>query len=107
MPLPRALAKDEKQLLITEYENTEKRFENINKNEYGVIRIKINKEQRVVNHLESHHENQNLLFYNFNANSSTNEQLDRPTRGGRNRGLSEYSDNDISDSMLPSLQKTP
>jgi hypothetical protein len=31
------------------------------------IRIKINKERRVINHLNSNHENTNLLFYNFNA----------------------------------------
>ena len=31
------------------------------------IRIKINKEHRVINHLIPNHENTNLLFYNFNA----------------------------------------
>lgn len=36
-------------------------------NERGGFRIKINKEQKVVNHLEDRVENNNLLFYNFNA----------------------------------------
>ena len=31
------------------------------------FRIKINREQKVVNHLEDRVENNNLLFYNFNA----------------------------------------
>jgi hypothetical protein len=35
---------NEKQQLIAEYEDTEKRYENINRNDAGVIRIKINKE---------------------------------------------------------------
>ena len=36
-------------------------------NDRGGFRIKINKEQKVVNHLEDRVENNNLLFYNFNA----------------------------------------
>lgn len=36
-------------------------------NDRGGFRIKINKEQKVVNHLEDRCENNNLLFYNFNA----------------------------------------
>ena len=36
-------------------------------NDGGGFRIKINKEQKVVNHLEDRVENNNLLFYNFNA----------------------------------------
>ena len=32
------------------------------------------------------HENQNLLFYNFNANLQSADQIERPrTRGARNR----------------------
>ncbi len=33
----------------------------------GGFRIKISKEQKVVTHLEDRCENNNLLFYNFNA----------------------------------------
>ena len=33
----------------------------------GGFRIKINKEHKVVNHLNTKVENTNLLFYNFNA----------------------------------------
>ena len=36
-------------------------------NDRGGFRIKINKEQKVVNHLDDRVENNNLLFYNFNA----------------------------------------
>lgn len=36
-------------------------------NDRGGFRIKINKEQKVVNYLENRVENNNLLFYNFNA----------------------------------------
>ena len=36
-------------------------------NDKGGFRIKINKEQKVVNHLDDKVENNNLLFYNFNA----------------------------------------
>ena len=59
-------------------------------------RIKINKERRVINHLNGNHENTNLLFYNFNAydDGSGNPQLRNdtamsvervPTRGVRSR----------------------
>ena len=56
----------------------------------GGIRIKINKEKRVLNHLNEQPENTNLLFYNFNAYSETNmadmESRERvPTRGMRSR----------------------
>ena len=36
-------------------------------NDKGGFRIKINKEEKVVNHLDDKVENNNLLFYNFNA----------------------------------------
>ncbi len=54
----------------------------------GGIRIKINKEKRVLNHLSSQPENTNLLFYNFNAyNENDNiENRERvPTRGVKSR----------------------
>ncbi len=55
----------------------------------GGIRIKINKEYRVLNHLEEKPENTNLLFYNFNAyNENEPGVMDRervPTRGMRSR----------------------
>ena len=41
-------------------------------NDKGGFRIKINKEQKVVNHLEDRVENNNLLFYNFNAYKQDN-----------------------------------
>ena len=40
------------------------------------FRIKINREQKVVNHLEDRVENNNLLFYNFNAYKQSS-QIDK------------------------------
>jgi hypothetical protein len=55
-------------MLISEYEDTEKKFDKLKDDAFGQgIRIKINKEYRVVSHMEKAHENTNLLFYNFNA----------------------------------------
>ena len=45
-------------------------------NDGGGFRIKINKEQKVVNHLEDRVENNNLLFYNFNAYKQDDAILD-------------------------------
>ncbi len=39
---------------------------------HGGIRIRINKEEKVINHLHSNPENTNLLFYNFNAYNDSN-----------------------------------
>lgn len=57
------------------------------------IRIKINKEKKVLNHLSSNHTNTNLLFYNFNSylEQSDNQEkkefsMERvPTRGIKSR----------------------
>lgn len=65
-------------MLINEYEDTEKRYEKLRGNAFDQgIRIKINKEYRVVSHMEKGHENTNLLFYNFNAfKDAQNENTD-------------------------------
>ena len=42
-------------MLISEYEDTEAKFDKMNANEDTGIRIKINKEYRVVTHMENAH----------------------------------------------------
>jgi len=37
-----------------------------------MIRIRINKDRKVVSHLESDHQNNNLLFYDFNNFTNQN-----------------------------------
>ena len=62
----------ERQLILARGGSLTRKATDINEeedifNDRGGFRIKINKEQKVVNHLDNRVENNNLLFYNFNA----------------------------------------
>eukprot|EP00347_Sterkiella_histriomuscorum_P002097 403369485 len=70
--LPRALKNKQNQKeqdLIHQMRSDRKDFDYDEKEDFHSqgIRIKINKERKVINHLNANHENTNLLFYNFNA----------------------------------------
>jgi len=92
--IPRALREttsEEQSLIIAKQSERDHHREGSDSG--GGIRIKINKEKKVVNHLNPSHENTNLLFYNFNAYRSSSDLEGRgetcggrvPTRGVRSR----------------------
>ncbi|CDW79065.1 UNKNOWN [Stylonychia lemnae] len=99
--MPRALQQQQiknQQDLILQIRSERKDFDYDESEDFHSqgIRIKINKERRVINHLNQNHENTNLLFYNFNAyddNTGTSQfrqesamSVERvPTRGVRSR----------------------
>ena len=53
------------------------------------IRIKINKEKKIVNHLSTNHENTNLLFYNFNSFNDSSNNLSGVQGGAGSGGKGE------------------
>lgn len=62
----------EKEKLIEEFSSKEQKFDNnsassqFQQTAKAMIRIRINKDRKVVSHLEQSHQNNNLLFYDFN-----------------------------------------
>ena len=59
----------EREKIIKEYFNKDVRYgkENARKERLDVIRIRISKDRRLINHLDKDLTNNNLLFYDFNS----------------------------------------
>jgi len=85
MPAPRHFRGSD--VAVLEYEDSDPLGRNNKykeKPQTSGIKIRISKERKVFNHLNTDHENTNLLFYDFNAYRSGPQDFeDRvPTRGG-------------------------